>query len=509
MTFNSLEFLVFFPVVTTLFFLLPHKYRWLLLLTASVVFYMAFVPIYILILAVTIVVDYGAGILIERSAGKKRKLFLVISILSTVAVLFVFKYFGFFSANVDVLARLLHWNYSLDILRLALPLGLSFHTFQGLSYVIEVYRGRQKTEHHFGIYALYVMFYPQLVAGPIERPQNMLHQFYEKHKFEYRSVVSGLKLMLWGMFKKVVIADNLAVLVNQFFDNPQNFPDTVLVKAVLFFAIQIYCDFSGYSDIAIGAARVMGFKLMENFNKPYLATSVVDFWRRWNISLSSWFRDYLYIPLGGSRTTLGRNYFNIFVVFLLSGLWHGASWMFVLWGALHGLYVVVSKATQKAREKVVRFLVLDKVPEIHRYLKIATTFSLVSFAWIFFRAKDIGDAFYIIFRLFSFGGGWQEAIRNFFLGYPIAYVAYELAEEYSIAYGLASVVLGLSFALTVLGVLMFIDLTRYLRRYGGLFNFCFNGPVPVFRWLFYSLLLWLIFIFGAFGIQREFIYFAF
>src|ERR1700682_2673199 len=301
MLFNSVAFVIFFPVVTALYFGLPHRHRWALLLAASCVFYMVFIPAYILILGVTIIIDYWAGIQIEKSAGRLRTFYLVLSIISTCMVLFVFKYSDFFLGNVNALASFLHWDYSLKLLHIILPIGLSFHTFQSLSYVIEVYRGHQTSERHFGIYALYVMFYPQLVAGPIERPQHLLHQFYEYHPFVYSRVTSGLRLMTWGMFKKVVIADRLAGFVGNAYSHPRDFEGHTLLIATLFFAFQIYCDFSGYSDIALGAAEVMGFSLMKNFDQPYSALSVGEFWRRWHISLSTWFRDYVYVSLRGNR----------------------------------------------------------------------------------------------------------------------------------------------------------------------------------------------------------------
>ena len=258
MLFNSLEFMLFFPIVTTLYFIIPHKYRWAMLLGASCIFYMAFIPAYILILAVTICIDYAAGIMIDKTDGKRKKIFLLISIISTCLVLFIFKYYNFFNNSFASIASFFHLKYPVQALNIILPIGLSFHTFQSLSYVIEVYRGLQKSEKHFGIYALYVMFYPQLVAGPIERPQNLLHQFREKHYFDYQRVVEGLKLMVWGLFKKAVIADRLAVVVNQVYGSPAEYNGIALIIATVFFAFQIFCDFSGYSDIAIGAAKVMG-----------------------------------------------------------------------------------------------------------------------------------------------------------------------------------------------------------------------------------------------------------
>lgn len=406
MLFNSWQFLFFFPIVSLLYFLLPHRFRWVLLLAASCFFYMAFIPAFILILLITIVVDYAAGILMERIDGPRRKLILVISIVSTCAVLFLFKYFNFVTVNVEALAQFLHWNYSASTLSLVLPIGLSFHTFQSLSYVIEVYRRRQKAERHFGIYALYVMFYPQLVAGPIERPQNLLCQFYEKHHFDYIRVTHGLKLMAWGFFKKVVIADRLALFVNSVYDKPTEYQGISFLVATIFFAFQIYCDFSGYSDIAIGAAQVMGFRLMQNFRRPYFAASIAEFWKRWHISLSTWFRDYLYVPLGGSRVSQQRWLFNILGTFIISGLWHGAKWTFVIWGALNGCYLVgeiwlKGVGTWRELKSQKRYL-----SGLYKCVRVGSTFCLVCFSWIFFRADSVQDALYIVRHLFDGVGSY-------------------------------------------------------------------------------------------------------
>lgn len=391
MLFNSLHFLLFFSIVTTLYFAIPYNKRWLLLLISSCYFYMAFVPIYILIIGFTIVIDYIAGIIIENSEGKRRKLFLIISLIANIGVLVLFKYYNFFNHNVDFLLHGFGLSNPIPYLSIILPIGLSFHTFQAMSYTIEVYRGNQKAERHFGIYSLYIMFYPQLVAGPIERPQHMLHQFKEKHDFDYARVTSGLKLMAWGLFKKVVIADRLAIVVDTVYNNPQQHNSLSLIIATIFFTFQIFCDFSGYSDMAIGAARIMGFKLMTNFDKPYQSKSIHEFWKRWHISLSSWFRDYLYISLGGNRVTIPRWYLNLFIVFLVSGLWHGANWTFVIWGALHGFYMIFALITKDFRKKFNTFFHFDKVP----FLSVLTTFILVAFAWIFFRANDVDSALYI------------------------------------------------------------------------------------------------------------------
>ena len=348
MLFNSLGFLIFFPCVTLLYFLLPHKFRWLHLLIASCIFYMAFIPVYIFILFFTIIIDYIAGIMIENSIGKNRKLFLTLSIVANVGVLAFFKYYNFFITNVNALFHSLNIAPgNIPLLSIILPIGLSFHTFQAMSYTIEVYRGNQKAERHFGIYSLYVMFYPQLVAGPIERPQNLLHQFKEEHKFDANNLLDGLRLMLWGFFKKVVIADRVAQYTNTVFNHPYEYHYLNLIIAVLFFSIQIYCDFSGYSDIAIGAAKTMGFDLMINFNRPYFSKNIQEFWRKWHISLSTWFRDYLYILLGGNRKGIKRLYFNVAVVFLLSGFWHGANWTYLVWGGLHTIFIFAYMVIEK------------------------------------------------------------------------------------------------------------------------------------------------------------------
>ncbi len=408
MLFNSLHYLFFFPVVVTLYYLSADRYKWMWLLAVSCYFYMAYIPIYILILLFLICVDFTAAIFIEEHPEHK-KFFLWASICSLLIVLFVFKYFNFFNANFSCLAHLIGWNYKQQLLSLILPIGLSFHTFQSLSYVAEVYRGNQKAERHFGIYALYVMFFPQLVAGPIERPQNLLHQFNRKITPDYARITSGLKLMAWGFFKKLVIADRLALLVNLVYNHPSDYQATALIIATVFFSFQIYCDFSGYSDIAVGSARILGFDLMKNFRQPYLSRSITEFWQRWHISLSTWFRDYVYIPLGGNRVSTLRWSVNICVVFLISGFWHGASWTFVIWGGLHGFYFLCTRFYQNvannfSRRNALQLPDVKKAdPIIRRVIDVLITGSLVTFAWIFFRANSLGDAFFIIKRcLFNF-----------------------------------------------------------------------------------------------------------
>ncbi len=487
MLFNSLSFLIFFPVVTFLYFLTPHRCRWLLLLVASCVFYMAFIPIYILVLGLTIAIDYAAGILIEKSEGRRRTFFLVVSILSTCSVLFLFKYFNFFNANLAWLAGFFHWNYPIESLKLILPIGLSFHTFQSLSYVIEVYRGNYKAEGHFGIYALYVMFYPQLVAGPIERPGNLIHQLREKHSFDADRVANGLKLMVWGFFKKVVIADRIAVVVDGVYGHPTDFTGIPLIAAALFFGIQVYCDFSGYSDIAIGSAQVMGVRLMKNFNLPLHSTSVTEFWRRWHMSLMTWFRDYVYIPLGGNRVGRERRYFNLFLTFTLSGLWHGAGWGFVLWGSLNGCYLILSNMTENFRRKWVQWIRLNRWPILHKGLQIIFSFLLFCFTLIIFRAKTLSDAIYVITHLGAGLNDWAGIQMSFESLYRLGFNRYELI--------VAIVSIG------------FMELVHWVEK-GSDMRQMFSGKPVWVRWTFYYVLALFLIFFGEYY-EHAFIYFQF
>lgn len=484
MLFNSLHFLLFFIIVTSLYFALPHNRRRLLLLISSCYFYMAFVPIYIIILGGTIVIDYFAGIFIEKSEGKRRKLFLVASLVANIGVLAVFKYYNFINENLSFLLHGFGVSNPIPYLSILLPVGLSFHTFQAMSYTIEVYRGHQKAERHFGIYSLYVMFYPQLVAGPIERPQNMLHQFREKYDFDYDRVMSGLRLMAWGLFKKVVIADRLAIAVDTVFNTPEQHNSLSLIIATVFFTFQIFCDFSGYSDMALGAARIMGFKLMTNFDKPYQSKSVHEFWKRWHISLSTWFKDYLYITLGGNRVTVPRWYLNLFIVFLVSGLWHGANWTFVIWGALHGFYLVFGLITQKYRDRFNQVLRIDKVPII----STISTFVLVAFAWIFFRANSVDSAFYIVKHMFT---GIPDVVHQLVNNQPVL-------ESMGLKKN--------DFALSIL-LIIFLETVHYVQSKKSLSDIFVQKPAYV-RWaVYYGVILAIIFL-GVFE-NRQFIYFQF
>ncbi|MDR3714828.1 MAG: MBOAT family O-acyltransferase [Puia sp.] len=397
MSFNSIEFLLFFPVVTIIYFLLPHRFRWCHLLLSSCIFYMSFIPVYILILFFMIGIDYTAGIVIEKASGDRRKIFLVASIVSNAGILMTFKYFDFFIGNFNALSAIFHLPARFPLLRLILPIGLSFHTFQAMSYTIEVYRGKQIAERHLGIFALYVLFFPQLVAGPIERPGHLLRQFRDRHDFNWADLSAGMRLMLLGFFKKLVIADRLAFYVDDVYKNADRVSSGYILIGMIFFSFQIYCDFSGYSDIAVGAARVMGFDLVVNFRRPYFSRNIREFWSRWHISLTSWFRDYVYIPLGGSRTGSARKYLNVGIVFLLSGLWHGAGWNFAVWGAIHALLMMGYLFYQDLRGEDRR----REPSRLGHAVGMLATFCLVTVTWVFFRASGIGEAWNILSYAFG------------------------------------------------------------------------------------------------------------
>jgi alginate O-acetyltransferase complex protein AlgI len=482
MLFNSFQFLIFFPLVTTIYFLLPHKYRWLHLLLASCVFYMAFIPVYILILFFTIFIDYYAGIMIEESFGKRRKLYLSLSIVANVLVLAIFKYYNFFIDNVnELLGALQFTTHELPYLKIILPIGLSFHTFQAMSYTIEVYRGNIKPERHLGYYSLYVMFYPQLVAGPIERPQNILPQLHEYHAYSHSKLISGLRLMLWGLFKKVVIADRLGAIADEVFNHTNQYTGLAYVVATICFGIQIYCDFSGYSDIAIGSSRTMGIELMTNFKRPYFSFTVSEFWRRWHISLSTWFRDYVYIPLGGSRVSALRRQINLFIVFLISGFWHGASWNFVMWGGLHGTFLMIGNVVNER----ITFL------KQRNAINLILTFVLVNVAWIFFRAETFSSAWHITTHLFTpLNDQHYLVLAKSDLNNNATYLGQPLWR----------------FAASLM-LIPFLFLCDWLIEKGYAHSFVIGGPL-LLRWTVYCFAVVVILIFGVFDTD-SFIYFQF
>ncbi|WP_304405239.1 MBOAT family O-acyltransferase [Algibacter lectus] len=371
---------------------------------------MSWSPKYAILMLVSTIVTYYSGVLIKKSNLKEdakqktleKKIWVGLSFTINLAILFFFKYFNFINESFITLFNQLDIKWGVPNFDVLLPVGISFYTFQALSYTMDVYRDDIVAEKNFLKYALFVSFFPQLVAGPIEKSTNLLPQLSQVHKFNYTRIKEGLLLMLWGLFKKVVIADRLAVVVNTVYNSPQQYEGFSLILATVFFAFQIYCDFSSYSDIAIGSAKVMGFDLMENFNRPYFSKSIAEFWRRWHISLGGWFRDYLYFPLGGSRGSKLNKYRNVMVVFLLSGLWHGASWNFVIWGALHGCFQVLGYEFSNLRQKTTSFLKIKKESFSYRLYQVIFTFILVDFAWIFFRSNNFEDSKYIVANIFNF-----------------------------------------------------------------------------------------------------------
>jgi D-alanyl-lipoteichoic acid acyltransferase DltB (MBOAT superfamily) len=443
---------------------------------------MAWKPEYVFLIICSTLIAYYTAIQMGKNRIKsiKRK-YLLISLLTNLGILFAFKYFNFFNASTREIFNYFNIFYDVPMFNVLLPVGISFYTFQTLSYSIDVYKEKREPEKHIGIFALYVAFFPQLVAGPIERSTRLLPQFKKAYTPNYERITNGLKLMVWGFFKKVVIADRLAVAVNQIYNNPTEYTGVPLILATYFFAFQIYCDFSGYSDIAIGSAQIMGFKLMDNFKRPYLSKSVSEFWKRWHISLSSWFRDYLYIPLGGSRVAKFRLYINLMIVFLVSGLWHGANWTFIVWGALHGFYLVFSIWTKSTRAKLNKLLNFQPSSTLLNLMKIFFTFHLVIFAWIFFRANTLSDAYYIITHLF-------KGIEFKITGYGLSIGTF----EFTVAI----------FAIFLMEIIQYTQEKIQIRLW-------LAGRSLLFRWASYYMMTIVILIFGYFESNTDFIYFQF
>lgn len=403
MLFNSLAFLLFLPIVFLLYWAIPNKYRWMLLLTSSYYFYMCWNPKYIFLIFFTTVISYFAGLILEKaSSALMKKIVLTVATITCLGILFFFKYFNFLCESIVSFLNIFSLHLHPLTIKLMLPVGISFYTFQTLSYVIDIYKGKIKAERHFGYYATFISFFPQLVAGPIERTNNLLPQIKKKHIFSYEQATYGLKLMAWGYFKKIVVADALAPYVSLVYNSPQQYYGFALVLATFFFTIQIYCDFSGYSDIAIGTAKLLGIDLSTNFKSPYFSQSIKEFWSRWHISLSTWFRDYIYIPLGGNRVSKLRHYINLLVTFLASGLWHGANWTFVAWGGIHGVAQVVENIVFPRRNTESKRLAWS--------LRVLSVFCFCSFAWIFFASNSIDDALYILSHIL-------DGIKN-----PLVYI---------------------------------------------------------------------------------------
>lgn len=494
MLFNSIDFLIFFPIVVFLYFIMPKKIRYIWLLAVSYYFYMCWNPKYILLLMISTVTTWFAGLLVERfDKASWKKISVAGCVGINLGILFFFKYFDFFLDSVNRVLGMLNIQMLDKPFDFLLPVGISFYTFQALGYIIDVYRGRIEPEKNILRYALFVSFFPQLVAGPIERSENLLKQMREvdtKKVWNYENVASGLTLMVWGLFVKMVISDRIAILVNTVFDNFFMYGTVALVAGAVGFALQIYCDFMGYSTIAVGAARVMGFTLMENFETPYFAKSIAEFWRRWHISLSSWFRDYVYIPLGGNRCSKARKYFNLMVTFGVSGLWHGASWTYVAWGVIHGVYQVVGDFTRPVRQRLYEKGHVKVESFSFKLGQVVSTFLLVDFAWIFFRAGSLGIALEYCKRIFTKWDPWSlfnGEIYTLGLDRP----------EFNIL--TVSVVL-----------LILVDFLRYFKKQ-SITEFLSQQCIW-FRWAAIIGLIGAIIIYGIYGIQfdsSQFIYFQF
>lgn len=408
MLFNSLEFLIFFPIVLLVYYVLPQKVRYIWLLVASYYFYMCWNVKYVLLLLMSTVITYVSGLLIDKYKNRIRtkKIIVALSLITNLGILFFFKYVNFALALVTKVFSMVDIDVYMPNFDIILPVGISFYTFQALSYTIDVYRGDIYSEKNFARYALFVSFFPQLVAGPIERSKNLLIQLSTTKRFNYEKAKEGFLLMLWGFFLKLVLADRIAMFVDTVYGDVDTYQGILVLIATVLFAFQIYCDFAGYSTIAMGAAMILDIRLMENFSAPYLATSVSDFWRRWHISLTSWFKDYLYIPLGGNRKGRLRKYLNQMIVFLVSGIWHGASLSFAVWGGLNGMYQVIGDLLKPIRKRLCELFDLNRNSFGHRLLSGLVTFVLIDFSWIFFRAQGIGAALKTIRSIYPLNNFW-------------------------------------------------------------------------------------------------------
>lgn len=488
MLFNSLNFLIFLPIVLVGYWVLPHTIRRVFLLLASCYFYAVLIPKYLLLLIFVITADFFLASLIAKNSGKKRTLCLITSIIINIGILFFFKYFNFFNVNVGELAKALHFNYSPSLLHIVLPIGLSFHVFQSLSYIIEVYRNKYLPEKNYITYALYVLFFPQLVAGPIERPQHLLPQLSAVQVFDPVLARRGLERMLWGFFKKLVIADQIGQIINPLYSNLPTHAPTLVLIAILF-TYQLYCDFSGYTDIAIGTAQMLGISLRENFNRPFAARSFSEFWHRWHMSLSTWFRDYVYFSLGGSKVSKLLWARNVIVTFLLSGLWHGANWTYIVWGLINGVYLVIEQLSEKIAVKMLNILNITQntyMSKVYSFLKTLFVFLCVSLAFIFFRAENVEKAWWMLEHIFSFSSSQYDG--------------------YSLLRAMTSVVGNVSFLVTILAIVV-LEIVQYFQAKKETF-FIFDARPRYVRYVWYAVLTWSILLFGYFEAQT-FIYFQF
>ncbi|MCX6235539.1 MAG: MBOAT family protein [Bacteroidetes bacterium] len=497
MLFNSIEYLIFFPVVVALYYIISHKWRWLFLLIASYYFYMCWKAEYIVLIIATTLVVYYTGILMgrgnarskerkarseERRAKSGKRMYLILCIIINLGILAFFKYVNLFGDSFNFFFKEFNILYRFPELNILVPVGLSFYTFQSIGYTIDVYRGVTTPETHPGKFALFVAFFPQLLSGPIERSRRLLPQIHEKKEFSEELLVSGLKLMVWGFFKKLVIADRLGTFVSSVYDNPTGQSSVPIIAATVLFAFQLYCDFSGYTDIARGSARVLGFDLMINFNRPLIAKSITEFWQRWHISLTSWFRDYLFFSLPYIRKNKiihWRIYLNMLITFLLIGLWHGAKWTFVFFGLIQGFYMITEAVTQKYRHRINQTLKFDKIPKLVNIGSTCITFALLCFSILFFRANSFSDSFLLIGRSFHFtniAGSIMDILGN---------------NEVTFA---------------ILQIIILLVVEQYHAKH-NLIKWVGNRPVYL-SWTIYIAFVFYILIFGILS-KKEFLYFQF
>ena len=481
MLFNSVEFAIFLPLVFVLYWFVTNKStsrQNILLLVASYFFYGWWDWRFLSLIAFSTLVDFVVGIQLSKTDDqKKRKFLLLVSILVNIGFLAYFKYFNFFINSFSQAFTLLGKSIPHNRLNIILPVGISFYTFQTLSYSIDVYRGKIEPTKKLIDFAAFVSFFPQLVAGPIERASNLLPQFGKQRIFDQAKAADGLRQILWGLFKKIVIADNCATLVNDIFANSAQYSGSTLLLGAVLFAFQIYGDFSGYSDIAIGTARLFGFNLMQNFALPYFSRDIAEFWRRWHISLSTWFRDYVYIPLGGSRGTSWQKIRNVFVIFLVSGFWHGANWTFLAWGFINALFFIPLLLGKQNRKNIDQVAANTVFPSFKELLQIIVTFFLTTIAWVFFRAESIKDAFIYLKGIFS------KSLFNRLDIFPTEILLF-------------------------IAILIIIEWIQRKKQHGLEIQVKYRYPRPV-RWSFYSLIILVIFLFGDFESGYEFIYFQF
>lgn len=490
MFFNSIDYLIFFPIVFLIYFLFPAKQRYVWLLVASYYFYFCWNPVHVCLLFAITGITYIGGLLLEKSKNDiRKKLLLIICVLSSLGTLFVFKYSGFV---IDNLNKIMNWNVSTDSLLgfdIMLPVGISYYTFQVVGYIVDIYRGNIQAEKNFLKYSLYVSFFPKMVSGPIERSKNLLQQLQKPVYFNEENVRIGLLTMAYGLVLKVVAADNIAAVINPVLGNYQEAHGIVIMAAVILFGFQIYFDFQGYTLLALGSAKVLGYDMLENFNSPYWAGSVREFWQRWHISLTSWFREYLYIPLGGNRKGKIRKHFNTMIVFLVSGLWHGAGWNFIVWGGLNGLYLVLQDITSNVRKKIYAVLKIDQNSLIWKGLTRIVTFALIDIAWLFFKAGTIDDAILML----------KIMVVDF---NPL----YLLSDGFFSMFGSTR-----NFAVICLLIIIIMLLDYFKYKKIDLKSMVFNQKTIV-RWMIYISIILCILLIGNYGgeyEQTQFIYFQF